>query len=453
MWYFRVFIIFLVIFLAGCNLGAEPTVAPTPTLLALNCDQLVTTALQTADQVCANLGRNQACYGHRLVSAQLQPDANVTFNTTGDIADVFAIRSLSTAPLDEAEQVWGVAVLKVQANLPDTLPGQNVTLLLYGDAIVDNITPQMQAVALKTGVGSTTCASAPESAMLLQSPEGTQATLNINGASVTMGSTLYVKANAGQEMTIATIEGQAIVSAANTTRIAQAGAQVRLPLGGTDQLQVIGPPSDPEPFDVNVISQAPINLLERNVVVGPAIDPSSSPPATATVNIVAPTSSQPCAPRTDWAASYTVQRGDTLFSIAQRFNLTSAQLQQGNCIADPNRLQIGQVLRVPFTLPTSVPPTSAPVGTATPTNPNLRADSTFLQPGECTTIRWDVANISQVFFEGQPTVGSTQQVCPRTSTTYTLLVIHPDGKQVPYTLRIEVALPQEEETEEPPRSN
>lgn len=439
--------------LAGCNLAqspAETTLQPETTETVLTCDQVVTTALETADQSCAKVGRNQACYGNSLINAELQENAITAFNSVGDISDLFSIKQLTTAPLDPESQVWGIAVLKVQANLPDTLPGQNVTMLLYGDATLEGITPAMKAVTLRTGVTSTACASAPKSAMLVQSPEGTQATMTINGATVTLGSTLYFTANAGSEMTIATIEGQAIVSAFNTTRIAQAGAQVRLPLGGADSLQVVGAPSEPEPFDVQAVSQAPIPLLERNVAVGPAISATNSPaPTNTSASVpVQPTSVLPCTPRADWTATYIIQRGDTLFSVAQRFNLTLAQLQQANCISDPNRLQVGQTLRVPFQLPTSVPATTAPVGTATPTNPNLRADKTFLKPGECTTIRWDVANVSQVYFEGQPTVGSSsQQVCPTTSSTYTLLVIHPDGKQVPYTLRIDVALPTT--TEEP----
>ena len=28
---------------------------------------------------------------------------------------------------------WGVSLMQLQANLPDTLPGQNVTVLLFGD--------------------------------------------------------------------------------------------------------------------------------------------------------------------------------------------------------------------------------------------------------------------------------------------------------------------------------
>lgn len=440
--------VLVLLILAGCNLDSAPppTVEPQeqPTVeVKSTCDQLVTEALSRANTICASTGRNQACYGNSLVQAQLQPDATTTFNTIGDIANLFSIRSLTTAPLNVDSQTWGVVILKAQANLPDTLPGQNVTFLLYGDATLDNVTPQMKAVVLKTGVGSTTCASAPDSALLLQSPEGSQATLTINGASVTLGSTLYVTSVQNDEMEIATIEGSAVVSAFNTTRIIQPGAKIGMSLGGSDGLQVAGPPSEPEPFDSQAVARAPLGLLERQVQPPPPIAPVTA--TSAPVNTVAPV----CAPRSDWNFAYIVQAGDTLSRIAQASGISLAELQQGNCIANPNQLQVGQVIRVPVVPATAIPPTkAAPTATATiaatptPTDPNLRADSTLIQQGECTTIRWDVANIKQVYFEGQPTVGSSsQQVCPRADTTYTLLVVQPDGKQVPYAIRISVVLP------------
>jgi hypothetical protein len=218
--------------------------------------------------------------------------------------------------------------------------------------------------------------------MLIQSPSGTSVTLNLNGATLTLGSTLYITAAQNGVLTIATIEGTGIVSAFDTTRVIQPGAQVRLPLGGNDGLQVIGPPSEPEPFDTAAIQRAPITLLERPITIPPPIvSATHTPPPTATiaVNPQRPTAAA-CVPRSDWTAGYTVQRGDTLFSIAQRFQLSLTDLQQGNCIANPNVILPGQVLRVPFAaiptvLPTSAPtarPTLAPppLPTNTPLNPN-----------------------------------------------------------------------------------
>jgi LysM repeat protein len=45
--------------------------------------------------------------------------------------------------------------------------------------------------------------------------------------------------------------------------------------------------------------------------------------------------------------TYTVQRGDTLLSIARRFGLTVKQLQAANNISNPDRIYPGQVLTIP----------------------------------------------------------------------------------------------------------
>ncbi|MCA9904482.1 MAG: LysM peptidoglycan-binding domain-containing protein [Anaerolineae bacterium] len=62
------------------------------------------------------------------------------------------------------------------------------------------------------------------------------------------------------------------------------------------------------------------------------------------------------APSTN-TGSYTVQRGDTLASIAQRFNTTTQNLMIANGIANVNRIYAGQVLRVPAA---AAPAQSAP---------------------------------------------------------------------------------------------
>jgi len=45
--------------------------------------------------------------------------------------------------------------------------------------------------------------------------------------------------------------------------------------------------------------------------------------------------------------SYTVQRGDTLSSIAQRHGVSMRDIQNANKITDPTKLQVGQTLFVP----------------------------------------------------------------------------------------------------------
>jgi len=52
-------------------------------------------------------------------------------------------------------------------------------------------------------------------------------------------------------------------------------------------------------------------------------------------------------PLTQEVATYIVQEGDTLTSIAMRFGISSADIQEANGISDPNALQISQRLVIP----------------------------------------------------------------------------------------------------------
>jgi hypothetical protein len=100
-----------------------------------SCPLLVETALEAVGDACENLSRNEACYGHRLVTATAWEQAPLEgFESPGDLANVFDLASLATFSMDVEEETWGIALLRLQADLPDTLPGQGVTFVLYGDA-------------------------------------------------------------------------------------------------------------------------------------------------------------------------------------------------------------------------------------------------------------------------------------------------------------------------------
>lgn len=98
------------------------------------CDELAINALELANNACGGLGRNEVCYGFNLVEA-LDFDFQTIneFSDTGDIVPISNISSIVTTPFNSDDETWGIAVLSVQANFPDTLPGQNVTILLFGD--------------------------------------------------------------------------------------------------------------------------------------------------------------------------------------------------------------------------------------------------------------------------------------------------------------------------------
>ena len=106
------------------------------------CPERASSALAAADNVCSQTARNRACYGHALLEAEAQPNIAPTdfvFNAPGNQVDVAALRALRLMPMDATSEVWGVALLKLQANLPDDSP-EDVTMVLFGDAHIENAT-------------------------------------------------------------------------------------------------------------------------------------------------------------------------------------------------------------------------------------------------------------------------------------------------------------------------
>src|ERR1041385_475841 len=101
----------------SCNMAAQSSVAepveqvstPPPDI---SCDQLVTLAETSVGLVCNGIGRNQACYGNRLVSVEFQPNSPLTFQKSGDTVDLLEVKKLSTSPLNLNTRDWGIAVVK-----------------------------------------------------------------------------------------------------------------------------------------------------------------------------------------------------------------------------------------------------------------------------------------------------------------------------------------------------
>lgn len=130
-------------FLLALLLLSLPLAAwPPPATLAQggdSCPAIVQAAVQTTDSACQETARNQACYGYVQAEALPQPDAAAfVFQQPGDRVPVADVRSLRLSALDEATGSWGVALLRIQASLPETLPGQNVTFVLFGDVELEN---------------------------------------------------------------------------------------------------------------------------------------------------------------------------------------------------------------------------------------------------------------------------------------------------------------------------
>lgn len=125
------------------------------------CPPLVKQALTEVGENCSDLSKNSACYGFNRVEATFsQSVADDFFSKPADLADIVSLSSINTVPLDTETNLWGVAVMSIQANIPNSLPGQSVRFIMLGDVSVDNAVPADQAAQAAEPVTVTTLVNA-----------------------------------------------------------------------------------------------------------------------------------------------------------------------------------------------------------------------------------------------------------------------------------------------------
>jgi hypothetical protein len=279
-----------------------------------NCPIIVQQAIAAVSADCAKTGRNKLCYGNNSIRAEFQPGAGpITFQAPGDLVGVPLVRQFTLGGMDTAANTWGMAEMKIQANLPDTDPTQNVTLILFGDVQVTDAALDANATAialtptasrdLQTQVGtpaiistsapnvngpppygalqafyfksgdSAPCDQAPHDGILIQSPQGTQrVTLSIDGAIVSLGSTVFVRAQPSNFLTINTLEGSAQITANNMTQVIPAGSAVQVPIDAN--LRASGAPNPPQFYNADTVRALPLQLLPTLIIPVPGLPPN-----------------------------------------------------------------------------------------------------------------------------------------------------------------------------------
>lgn len=129
------------------------------------CSAIVAAALENTDDLCSTTGRNQVCYGNIMLEVEAQsPEDSMKFDTPGDITALSDIRQLRLSSLDENTGEWGIALMRIQANLPDSLPGENVTLLMFGDVQITNAVAPIQTLQATVTANAVNVRSGPSTA-------------------------------------------------------------------------------------------------------------------------------------------------------------------------------------------------------------------------------------------------------------------------------------------------
>ena len=106
---------------------------------AARCAAIVRDALREVGSNCDRLSRNSACYGFDLVRGSFTQAVPAHFFTRpADRGELSIFERIQTFALNLQNKTWGIALMSLQANLPQTLPGQSVVFMLVGDTRVEN---------------------------------------------------------------------------------------------------------------------------------------------------------------------------------------------------------------------------------------------------------------------------------------------------------------------------
>lgn len=410
--------VMLAALLAACGTNAPvPDVTPLPTAANVRTCGAVVRAVIDAPP-CAT-GVNTVC----LTAADYDPDALQQHTITQGTLDSLPERLNITETVGRWES-YALFVAPEDSQLP-------VTLVTIGGVTLENITPALDVLTLETAP-EPACTDAPAPALLVQSLPDTQANLTINGVQITVGAAAALTAAKDDVLTVYTLDGLSVVSAGGVTRVVRVGEQLTVPLDG---LSASGAP-------VPAVRAGDVDTLPADALPNPISTPSPVPQTRAEQ-----IRSGNCTPEPSWTGEYAVQRGDSLARIAPVYGLTYKELQDGNCLLNPNRLRPGDVLRVPAPPATATavrtqPPaaTGAQVSSTLPPNATvivvpafsdsgtaLTVDDSTISAGACTTLRWSVS-AAQVYLDELPVSASgTRQVCPQITTVYTLRTVNPNN--------------------------
>jgi len=225
---------------------ADPALQQVADLPMSDCRAIIEQALLVSDETCQRIGRNEVCYGNLTVAADLAPDIPQRFQLVGDVIPVESVRALYASPLNPDAREWGIAVFKLDAIMPGTMPGQTATFVVYGNTSLQNASGDMGAIYFSTGYGTITCDEVPFDGILVRTPEGGTVAFRANGADIMIGGTTVLESQPDGDMTVSVLEGSGTVTAGGSEQPVAAGNRVKVPLGGDGGLDAVGPPSGPQ---------------------------------------------------------------------------------------------------------------------------------------------------------------------------------------------------------------
>jgi hypothetical protein len=213
-----------------------------------SCQLLIEKAMEASAEYCSQIDSNKACYGNNTLKADLVPGATDRFDERGDIVSVDQLQRIVASPLKPESDEWGIAVLKVLANLPRSLPGQTVTMVVFGNTTLDNQSGNLESFFFSSELGQIQCEKVPEDGIMISVPDGEGVSFMVNGSELTLMGDASITAVKNGKMEVNLYEGAGRIVSNGQEEYFQAGQQVSVDLGGENGVESIGVPSDPVPI-------------------------------------------------------------------------------------------------------------------------------------------------------------------------------------------------------------
>jgi hypothetical protein len=224
-----------------------------------SCQALIDRAIQASDSFCRETGTNKACYGNTTLQAELVPGTTESFSERGDIIAVNALSRLTASPLDIEGMQWGIAVFKLITNLPRSLPGETITMVVFGNATLDNVSGDsgsLESFYFSSELGQIVCEKVPFDGLMITSPDGSGIQFKVNGAELTLLGSASVKAIRNGEMEVSVYKGSARIMANGEEQYLGAGSKSSVQLGGENGTEAVSGPSAPESLSQEELDMA-----------------------------------------------------------------------------------------------------------------------------------------------------------------------------------------------------
>jgi hypothetical protein len=213
-----------------------------------SCQLLIEKAMEASAAYCSQVDSNTACYGNNTLKADLVPGTTDRFDERGDIVSVDKLERIVASPLKPESDEWGIAVLKVLANLPRSLPGQTVTMVVFGNTTLDNKSGNLESFFFSSELGQIRCEKVPEDGIMISVPDGEGVSFMVNGSELTLMGDASITAVKNGKMEVNLYEGAGRIVSNGQEEYFEAGEQVSVDLGGENGTDSISVPSEAVPI-------------------------------------------------------------------------------------------------------------------------------------------------------------------------------------------------------------